>query len=181
MLCLNLLATFLEDSAPVSSQSIRCVCLRKGNLYQSLFQAICSGISSICGSITYCLVNIRWETSSKTWTALNSLILPGFSSTCSAEVLYSSAISSQEPFISPMSAQVFLQLVLLGSFSHWVAPVWSAFPFKFICFVCSGILLEKLAITVVDVWDSGKEVIGLIHSLEDEQFKSCNSLSFPIQ
>ena len=128
MLCLNLLATFLEDSAPVSSQPIRCDCLRKGNLYQSLFQAICSGISSICGSITYCLVNIRWETSSKTWTALNSLMLPGFSSTCSAEVLFSSAISSQEPFILPMSVQVRLQLVLLVSFSHWVAPVWSAFP-----------------------------------------------------
>lgn len=75
----------------------------------SIYQAICSGISSICGSITYCLVNIRF-------------------------------------FFDLLGRSIILLCNLIPRTLY-------------IAYVSSGILLEKLAITVVDVWDSGKEVL----------------------
>ena len=65
MLALNLSATFLEEFPPSSSQSTRWWNYANPSLlFVTSFiqsQAICSGISSFCGSITYCLINIRFQ------------------------------------------------------------------------------------------------------------------------
>ena len=46
---------------------------------------------------------------------------------------------------------------LVGFLSSCVLP--SSAQVSILC-LCSGLLLDKLAITAVDVWESGKEVNG---------------------
>jgi len=75
----------------------------------SVYQAICTGISSFCGSITYCLINIRF-------------------------------------FFDLLGRSIILLCNLIPRTLY-------------IAYVSSGLLLEKLAITAVDVWESGKEVL----------------------
>ena len=119
MLALNLSATFLEESPPASSQSTRwrnyaspylLTILHPipGNLqwnFQLLWQHHilphqhkdgahpCPHTSVICDPL-----KTKFE---------------GSSSTCWAEVLFSFAISFQEPFTLPMSAQVLYQQIHL--------------------------------------------------------------------
>jgi len=75
----------------------------------TIYQAICSGISSFFGSITYCLINIRF-------------------------------------FFDLLGRSIILLCNLIPRTLY-------------IAYVSSGLLLEKLATTAVDVWESGKEVL----------------------
>ena len=133
MLDLNLLVTFLEEFPAVSSQYIRCdfanqdcssvfltiFCPNPGHLHWHLQFLWKHHILPHQHKVPAHPCPQKYPLKSKS-------ITKGFSLTCSAEVSFSFAISSQEPFTLPMSAQVLIDPTSMIKFQFPPSYGWTA-------------------------------------------------------